>query len=44
MKFESKFGIGEIVVVHANVQKRRGGRDYLGEICAVTFGSVEAGI
>lgn len=38
MKFESKFGIGEIVVIHANVQNRRGGSDYLGEIFAITFG------
>lgn len=41
MKFESKFGIGEIVIVGTNIQSRNeNGKDYLGEVvCAVFDGS-----
>lgn len=39
MKFESKYGMGEIVVVGGNVQSRKPekGQDYLGEIMTVLF-------
>lgn len=38
MKFESKFGVGEIVIIGSNIQARRDrGTDYLGEVIAVIF-------
>lgn len=38
MKFESKIGIGEIVIIGSEIEKRRDkGTDYLGKVIAVLF-------
>lgn len=38
MKFESKLGVGEVVIIGSEIEKRHsGGVDYLGKIVGVRF-------